>query len=98
MLAHGVRHDQDIGEQDSSVEAEPVDRLERDLARCLAVIGHGEEAALLGAQFAIFGKVPASLAHEPERDLVRALAVQSVEQEAGHRERVQSNKNDYYKS
>ena len=85
MLPQSVRHDQDIGKQDRSVEAKPVDRLQGYFASRFAVVGHGEKAALFRPQRAIFGQVTTSLAHEPERHLRTALAVKRIEKKTGHR-------------
>ena len=85
MLPHGVRHDQDIGKQDRPVEIEPIDRLERDLARCLTIVNQIEKAALLLSQSAIFGQVPPSLTHEPDGRTGEHFAVEAIEKRTGHR-------------
>ena len=74
-----MRHDEDVGEQDRPIETEPVDRLERNLASGLAVVGHREKSALLFPQSTILGQVTSCLPHEPERHAISALAVQRVE-------------------
>ena len=84
VLAQRVGHDQDIGKQDRAVETEADDRLQGDLAGRLAIVGHRQESALFGAQFAIFGEIPASLAHEPERDRASGRTVECIEKGTGH--------------
>ncbi len=85
MLTKRMRYDQDIGKQDCPVEAEPVDRLQGNLARRFAVVSHREKPALFGPQRAIFGKIAPCLAHEPQGGPIGGLAVQRIEQETGHR-------------
>ena len=57
-----------------------LERLERDLGRGIAVIDQIEEAALVAAQLAIFGKVAPGLAHHPHRRRVAPLAAKHGEQ------------------
>ena len=94
VLAHRVGHDEDVGEQDRTVESETADRLERDLGRSVGVIDEREESALVGAQGAVLGKVATRLAHEPDRALARVRFAQGVEKKARHRDSgpVQKNK------
>jgi hypothetical protein len=85
MLPQSVRNDQDVGKKDRPVEPEAFDRLQGHFAGRFAIVGEFEEAALLSAQFAIFGQVAPRLAHEPDGRTGPAFSVQSIEQETGHR-------------
>jgi hypothetical protein len=84
VLPHRIRHDQDVGEQDRPVEAEPPQRLQSDLGRGRAVVDQFEEAALAAAQLAIFRQVAPGLAHQPQRARLQIAAAQYVEKGAGH--------------
>ena len=92
VLAKGVRNHQNVREQDRSVKPEAPHRLERDLGRRLAVVSQRQETPLPLPQLAVFGKVSPRLAHEPQRHPLAPSSVQRIEQQAGHRARVQSNK------
>ena len=87
-----MRDHQDVGEQDRPVEAEATDRLERDFGRRCTVVGKRQEAALLFPQRPVLGEVAPGLAHQPQGNPIAPLSVQCLEQGAGHRACVQSNK------
>ena len=65
----GERH-QDVGEQDRGVDADEVDRLQRDLDGELGRPAHLEEAVLL-ADRAVLGEVATGLSHHPDRRVGR---------------------------
>ena len=79
-LAHGIRNDQDIGEQDGGVEAEAAYRLQRRLDRELRRVAEFEEAWRPRPQCAVFRQIPACLAHQPDRDAIDRLAQQGPDQ------------------
>ena len=78
--AHRVRHDQDVREEDRGVEAEALDRLQRDLGRGFAVVNQFEKAALRRPQRTIFGKIASRLSHQPNRRWIHAFATENGEQ------------------
>jgi hypothetical protein len=70
---------QDVGEEDRRVDAEPRDRLERDLRRRLRIARELEEAVAL-AHGAIFRQVAAGLPHEPHRRVRSGLATRRAQE------------------
>ena len=62
--AEGLEHEQDVGEEDRGIDAEPVHRLERHLGGGLGILAELEEAAA-GPDGAVLGHVAPGLAHEP---------------------------------
>ncbi len=77
--AERLEDEQDVGEEDRGVDAEPLDRLERDLGGRLGSCAELEEAEAL-AHRAVLGHVAAGLAHEPDRRVRRRLAASGAEQ------------------
>src|SRR5690606_27808062 len=71
------RHD--VGEDDGSVEAKPAHRLQGDLGRDRRRLHRLLEAVLL-AEAAVFGEVPAGLAHEPDRGPCQRLAPEGTQE------------------
>jgi len=69
-----------IGKQDRAVEAEAANGLERDFSSRHAILGQGEEAALLGSQRLIFGQIAPRLAHHPDRRRIAPFAFQNGQQ------------------
>jgi hypothetical protein len=67
VLPECIRHDQNIGKQDRSVETKATDRLQCDLCRPLCIKAEIEKACGLLAQSPVFGKVPPGLPHQPKR-------------------------------
>ena len=83
---HAERLDdqQDIGEEDRRVDAEPLDRLQRDLGRRLRRLGELEER-VTRAQRAVLRQVASGLAHEPHRGEGRRPAARGEQQRrVGH--------------
>ena len=74
-----LEHQQDVGEQDGSVDTQPVDRLEGDLARGLRRFAQVEER-VSRAQGAVLGHVAPGLAHEPHRRERGGLAAAGPEE------------------
>ena len=64
-LAQGVRHHQNIREQNGGIEAVPADRLQRHLGSQLGIIAEVEKRACLPADCSVLGKIPSGLPHEP---------------------------------
>ena len=82
-LAERVGKDENVGEQDRRVEAEPADRLQRRLDRERGVIAEIEKRRGPGAKLAIFGQIAARLAHEPDRRRFLSLARKRGEEGLG---------------
>ncbi len=72
--AHGVRHGQDVAEQNGGVEREAVERLQGHLGGVVHVGGQAHEAAGARARGLVFGQVAARLAHQPQGGVVGGLA------------------------
>ena len=66
-LPESIRHDEDIGKQDCSVEAETADRLQRHLGGELRRIAQVEKAPGFSSDFSVFRQIATSLAHQPDR-------------------------------
>jgi hypothetical protein len=70
-------NDQDIGKDDCRIElGKALQRLERDLGRRVRIIDEVDKTALLLPKLAIFGQIPAGLAHHPHRHRVTTLAAE----------------------
>src|SRR5580693_2635345 len=82
-LTQRVRQDENVGEQDRRVEAEPADRLKRRLNRQRGVIAKIEKCRGLLPKIAVFGQVAARLAHEPDRRRFLPLACKRGEEGLG---------------
>ena len=67
VLAQGVGHHEDVGEQDRGLEAEAADRLERHLGGEGRIVAEIEEGAGFRPGRPVFRQVPAGLAHHPGR-------------------------------
>src|SRR4029079_11005022 len=63
LLPEGIGHDEDIGEDDGSVEIEPAQGLERYLGGKRRIEVKVEEGTGLGPDLAIFGEIAPSLTH-----------------------------------
>ena len=63
--SHCMGYDNDVREHDRGIEAKTANRLQRDLRVQFRRVAEGEEIGNLGAQFPVFGQVPAGLAKEP---------------------------------
>ena len=79
LLAESLRDDEDVGEQDRSVEAEAANRLERDLGSKLGIVAQRQEAAGLGPDLAILGQIAPGLTHQPDRGNLERLAGQCAQ-------------------
>ena len=79
ILAQTVGHHQDIREQDRAVHAVAADRLNRDLGGQFGIETEIDEGSGPGAHLSVFGQIPASLAHQPERRSIGRLARERVE-------------------
>ena len=66
LLPEGIGHDEDIGEDDGSVEIEPAQGLERYLGGKRRIEAKVEEGTGLGPDLAIFGEIASRLAHQPD--------------------------------
>ena len=77
------RHE-DVGVHHHAVDAEPLEGLEGDL---LGDRGRGDglPEGEVGAQFAVLGKVPTGLSHQPDRRSVGPLATGRPEEPFFHR-------------
>jgi hypothetical protein len=62
-----MRHDQNIGKQDRSVEPEATDRLQGNLDRSFGIEAEVEKACGLLAQSPVFRKISPGLPHQPKR-------------------------------
>jgi hypothetical protein len=72
-LAEGLGDDEDVGEEDSRIEGEAAERLERDLGGEGGSLHHFEKRRLRFER-AILRQVTAGLAHHPERRALERLA------------------------
>jgi hypothetical protein len=66
-LAERVRQDENVGEQDRTVEAEPADRLQRRLDGEGGVIAKIEKGRGFRPKIPVFRQIAPRLAHEPDR-------------------------------
>src|SRR5690606_10197150 len=84
--AQGMRHDEDVGEQDRSVEAETPDRLQRHLDGEIGIVADVEEASRFLANLPVFGEIAAGLAHHPDRWREDRFSLEDVDDDAssGH--------------
>ena len=78
--AHGFGGDQDVREDDDGIDAEAAERLDGDLERQVGGLADLEEG-VLGADFAVFGKIAAGLAHHPDGEARNGFAAASAEEE-----------------
>ena len=69
---HRLGDHQDVAEEDGSVDAEDVDRLQRHLGCEVGRLAKGEEGDLC-ADGTVFGQIPSRLPHEPHGRAVRLL-------------------------
>ena len=81
LLAQGIRHHQDVGEQDRRIEAEAPDRLQRHLGCQHRVVAKVQERARRRPGPAIFRQIAPGLAHEPDRRALQRFAFQGPDQE-----------------
>src|SRR5437016_3290708 len=65
LQAHGFGGDQNVRENDDGINAKPAKGLDRDFDRKLRRLANLKECVLC-ADFAVFGKVAARLAHHPD--------------------------------
>ena len=79
ILAQTVGHHQNIGEQDRPIHAVAADRLNRDLGSQFGIETQIDEGSGSCAHLAIFGQIPAGLAHQPERGSVTGFARERIE-------------------
>jgi hypothetical protein len=84
FLTERMRHDQNIREQNSRVEAKPAHRLQRRLSRQPRIEHQIEKTTRLFAQLAIFGKIAARLPHQPDRWNGLAMTGQDIEERYSH--------------
>ncbi len=80
LQAHRIGNGEDVREQDGCVQRESAQRLQRDFAGDLRVLGHGQEAAGLGPGCAVLRQVAAGLAHQPDGGAVHRFAAQGAQQ------------------
>ena len=78
-LAQRVRHQQDVGKQDGRIEIKTRQRLKRYFCGKIRRITELEERSRSGSHLAIFGKIAASLAHEPYWTSRYLLAIKDVQ-------------------
>src|SRR5476649_482198 len=67
FLTESVGDHEDIGENDRGIEAEALDRLQRDLDSLLRRVAEFEEGFGCGTNRAVFRQVTSSLTHQPDR-------------------------------
>ena len=80
ILPEGVRHDEDVGEQDRCVEAEPPDRLQGHLGGEVRIVAEVEERTGPGPDLAIFWQVAPGLPHHPGGRDPGRFAVENLKQ------------------
>ncbi len=76
IAAHGVEHQQDVGEQDGAVHAIAPNRLQRGFRGQGGGITEIQEPLRLGAKLQVFGKMPSSLTHHPDGNRIDPFPVQ----------------------
>jgi hypothetical protein len=76
-------HHEDVAEDDRGINADLIDRLERDFHRQLRRSNHGQKIGSL-AYRAICRQVPPSLAHHPDRRPLDGFAPAGSEEEIIH--------------
>src|ERR1700759_2484723 len=72
-------HHQNVGEQNRRIEAEPADRLQRYFSGELGIETEIEKGSCLLPHRAVFGKIAASLTHQPHRRWLAPLATENPE-------------------
>jgi hypothetical protein len=77
---HGVRHGEDIGEEDRGIQWIAIQRLQGHLAGELRIHAQAHEVTGLGAAGPVFGQVAAGLAHHPHRGDVDRLLEQGTKE------------------
>jgi hypothetical protein len=86
--AHGVRHGEDVGEQDGRVQVVARQGLQGDLGGQGRRLAQVQEAARPGTCRAVFREVAAGLAHQPGRRVAGGLPQQRAQEgivlEGGH--------------
>ena len=89
VQAHRLQRHEQVGEQDRGVEAEPPDRLQRDLRGELGRLAQLEEADAR-AHLPVLGEVASGLAHQPEGRALGGFAAAGAQEEGLHRAGVYS--------
>ena len=84
-LAKRMRDHQDVGEQDSGIEAEPSHRLERHFRREFRREAKVEEITDPVPHLAIFRQIATGLTHQPDRRRHTPPAVENVKNGFIHR-------------
>src|SRR5690606_1292758 len=85
LASERVRHDEDVGEQDRGVHAEPRDRLQGHLRCERGGVAETEKRPRARPHRPIFRQIAAGLAHQPERRTFSDLATQRTQKQAiGH--------------
>ena len=77
LLPERIGDDQNVGEDDGRVESEPAHRLERYFGGELRIEAKIEEGTDLGSDLSIFGQIPPSLPHQPDRRRMMALPLRA---------------------
>ncbi len=85
MLTESMRHDQNIGKQNCSIETKAANRLQRDFRSKLRIETQVKKTIRLLADCPIFRKIPTRLPHQPNRRNGTPFACQRTEQGFGHR-------------
>src|SRR5690606_25377050 len=80
LHAHGLGHDEDVGEDDGGVEAEAPDGLQRHLARELWRLAEAEEVRLRPHR-AVLGQVAPGLPHDPDGRTRNRLTAKGLQKE-----------------
>jgi hypothetical protein len=78
--SHRLGGDEDVRKNDDGINAESAERLHGDFERQIRGLADFEEG-MPGADFAIFGKVAASLAHHPDGQARNGFTAASAEEE-----------------
>jgi len=80
LQAHGFGRDENVGENDNGINAEAAEGLEGDLGGEVGSFADFEKR-MIGANGAVFGKVAASLAHHPDRNMREGFAAAGAEKQ-----------------
>ena len=79
--AHRFEDQQQVGEDDGRIDAEPLDRGEHDLGGEVGILAQIEKRGR-SPQFAILGHIAAGLPHQPDGRPLDRLAADGLHQEA----------------
>ncbi|MNI40426.1 hypothetical protein D3C73_946490 [compost metagenome] len=78
--AHGMRHRQNVREQNGRIQVVARQRLQRDLHGVVRVLSQAHEGACAGPRGAVLGQVATRLAHQPDRGIGHGLAQERAQE------------------